>query len=64
MKNWRLLESEIERILHNNSVDLDRNHEGDLIISTFGGPILNVTEFAKELAERVEIKATATQVKT
>lgn len=58
MKNWRLLESEIIDVLREAGVPLTEDKGDKLIDLEFELPELNVTDFAKALAERVEVIVT------
>ena len=59
--NWRKIETELEDIARKNGFSLDQNIRGDKIIeitvespeASYTGPEINLTELAKDLAERL-----------
>lgn len=59
MHNWRLLEAEIEAILRRAGVEICEGENGDkgLVFTDDNVIDLNLTEFAKELSDRVTVNA-------
>lgn len=62
MTNWRLLEDEIIDILRREGFTLDENRDGDKIIDVDKSPELNISIFARKLAERLDMKPKTAKV--
>lgn len=63
MDNWRMLENEIVTVLRTHGYELDENPDiGDKLLDVRVETYLNITEFARALSERVEVKSNAVRV--